>query len=153
MDGAIEVAPARYDEDFHVWAQQQAAAIRAQDWKNVDWEHLAEEVETLGASDRRELENRITTIIEHLLKLDHGRVREPENGWRQTILTQRSRIERLLNRVPSLRPSVGDIILAEYPQARRDALGSFAIYEPDADYGSVLPEASPYGADDVLGEG
>ena len=151
MDGAADLTPPSYDDDLHAWAKRQAAAIRARDWDALDWEHLAEEVETLGASDRRELENRIATILEHLLKLDHGRNREPENGWKQTILTQRSRLERLLKRVPSLAPSVGDVILAEYPTARRDALKSFAIFEPDVDYDAVLPPECPYDEAAVLG--
>jgi hypothetical protein len=41
-----------YDTDFYAWTQQQAAALRAKDWAAVDIEHLAEEVDDLGASIR-----------------------------------------------------------------------------------------------------
>lgn len=151
MDGAQDVAHSRYDADFLIWSKEQAAAIRARDWAAVDWDHVAEEIESLGISERNELENRITTIIEHLLKLEYGQNREPEKGWRQTILTQQSRIERLLRKVPSLVPTVSDVITAEYTQARRDALRSFAIYEPGVDYEGVLPVDCPFGRAEVLG--
>ena len=48
-----------YDEDFVAWTQQQAKALRAAAGSRtnqpLDWENLAEEVEDLGKSVRREL--------------------------------------------------------------------------------------------------
>ena len=150
MDGTKQIARTRYDEDFLLWAREQARAIRARDWNAVDWENVAEEMDSLGISERNELENRIATILEHLLKLDHGKVREPEAGWKQTILTQRKRLDRLLGKMPSLRRPVPDVIKAEYAGARRSALQSFALYEPGTDYDDILPTENPYAPGDVL---
>jgi hypothetical protein len=46
-----------YDQDFFLWTQEQAAALRRAKDSNLplDWENLAEEIECLGKSDRREL--------------------------------------------------------------------------------------------------
>jgi Domain of unknown function DUF29 len=62
-----------YEADFVRWTEQQSSAIRdaARSGANLplDWENLAEEIESLGRSQRRELRSRISVIIEHLLKL------------------------------------------------------------------------------------
>ena len=42
-----------YDTDFYAWTQTQATALRAKESKTLDWDHLAEEIESLGRSDRR----------------------------------------------------------------------------------------------------
>ena len=150
MDGTKEIARTRYDEDFLVWAREQARAIRARDWNAVDWENVAEEMDSLGISERNELENRIATILEHLLKLDHGRVREPERKWRLTVEAQRDDIEDLMSKMPSLRRLVPDTVEAAWPRARRKALRAFALFEPEVRYDRILPEDNPYALDDVL---
>ena len=59
-----------YDEDFVRWSEEQSRALReaARSGVNLplDWENLAEEVESLGRSQRRELRSRIAVILEHL---------------------------------------------------------------------------------------
>jgi len=50
---------AGYEEDFVLWAKRQAALIRAHKLDLVDWQNVAEEIESLGISDRRELGGRI----------------------------------------------------------------------------------------------
>ena len=56
-----------YDEDFVRWTEEQAAALRRAKGSNLplDWENLAEEIESLGKSDRRELRSQITRILRH----------------------------------------------------------------------------------------
>jgi hypothetical protein len=64
-----------YDEDFVAWSEQQAEALRAAartgSNQQLDWENLAEEIESLGRSQRRELRSRLSVIMEHLVKLEH----------------------------------------------------------------------------------
>jgi predicted YcjX-like family ATPase len=75
-----------YDEDFVRWTEEQAAALRQAKRSNLplDWENLAEEIESLGRSDRRELRLQITRILRHLLKLEASPAAEPRAGWRST---------------------------------------------------------------------
>ena len=66
-------APATYDNDFFVWTQQQAAALRlTRDLigDSVDVEHVAEELEDMGKRDLREVGSFLSRLIEHLLKLN-----------------------------------------------------------------------------------
>ena len=94
-----------YDEDFFRWTEEQAAALRQANGSNLplDWENLAEEIESLGRSDRRELRSQITRILRHLLKLEASHAAEPRAGWRSTVREARSEIEGVLDDSPSLR--------------------------------------------------
>jgi hypothetical protein len=53
--GEVEMAKASalYDEDFVRWTEEQAAALRRAKGSNLplDWEYLAEEIESLGKSE------------------------------------------------------------------------------------------------------
>ena len=66
--------PPLYERDFCHWTAEQAAALRAAAARRLDlaldFENLAEEIESLGRSDRRALVSHIKRVIEHLLKLN-----------------------------------------------------------------------------------
>ena len=49
--------PELYDQDFYQWTQEQAALLREGAWQDLDVINLAEEIESLGKSDRRALEH------------------------------------------------------------------------------------------------
>ena len=57
-----------YEEDFYAWTQTTAALIREGKWHDLDREAVAEEIESLGKSDWRELASRIAVLLRHLLK-------------------------------------------------------------------------------------
>ena len=57
-----------YDRDFYAWANEQAALIRAGRLEEVDLENVAEEIESMGRSERRELINRLAVLLLHVLK-------------------------------------------------------------------------------------
>ncbi len=91
-----------YDVDFLLWTEAIAAKLRARDFANLDLENLIEEIEGLGKSDKKELLNRLATLIEHLLKRVYVNMPECFNGWERTIREQRKQIKRELKFSPSL---------------------------------------------------
>lgn len=107
-------AKSLYDEDFLLWSKEQAEALRAaaKGGANLplDWEHIAEEIEDLGKSNRRELRNRLLAILEHLLKLQYSPAVNPRAGWRATIIRERAMIEGLLDDSPSLRGELPELV-------------------------------------------
>ncbi len=105
------------------WTEQQAAALRTAAAMRVnaplDWENLAEEVESRGRSQRRELGSRIRVIIEHLRKLQVSAAPLPRRGWRATVIRERSEILTLLKQSPSLRNDIPELMEEELETARR----------------------------------
>jgi hypothetical protein len=114
-----------YAGDLVLWAEDQARALRAAGRARVnlpiDWENVAEEIESLGKSQLRELASRIGVILVHLIKLEASPSAEPRAGWRETIIEQRGEIERLIEDSPSLRQEVGGIIAKGMRGALRQA--------------------------------
>jgi hypothetical protein len=98
-----------YDSDIHAWAMQQAALLRAGSWRELDLENIAEEIEGLGKSQRRELVNRLAVLLAHLLK---WRVQPSLRGtsWQLTIREQRRRLQFHLDDNPSLRARLDEWI-------------------------------------------
>ena len=64
----------RYDDDFYAWTQHQAEVLRSMAVADnrFDREHVAEEIEDLGKSERDAVRSQIRRIIEHLLKLGYS---------------------------------------------------------------------------------
>src|SRR5882724_4225639 len=110
-----------YEQDFFLWTKEQAAALRLAKNSNLplDWENLAEEIESLGKSDRRELRSQITRVLRHLLKLEVSPAAEPRAGWRATIDEARSEIEGLLEDSPGLRREADGLIKKQIHAAAR----------------------------------
>ena len=93
---------ATYEDDFYAWTQTQAERLRARAHNEIDWENVAEEIDSLGSSDRRQLRNRFAVLTAHLLK---WRLQHELRGtsWTVTISNQRDGILDLVQQSPSLR--------------------------------------------------
>ena len=134
-----------YEQDFFAWTQTTAALIRAGKWYDIAPETLAEEVESLGARDHRELRRRLQRLVTHLLKWQYQPARrQTGHSWRSTIQTQRQEIADLLEQSPSLRRTVPDALSARYALACEHASAQTRL--PLA----TCPEACPWTAEQVL---
>ena len=109
-----------YDEDFYAWAFQQAEFLRAGNLTAADIGNIAEEIESMGRSEKRELESRLTVLLAHLLKW-RFQVGRRGRSWQITIEQQRRRLKKHLNDNPSLNSSIGDTITSAYEDARIEA--------------------------------
>jgi hypothetical protein len=144
-----------YDTDVFVWSHRQADLLRrmgAGERVNdqVDWANVAEEIESLGNSDRRDLSSRIQTILRHLIKLQASPATEPRAGWQRTVVEQRLQIGRLLKDSPSLRQLVPEAINDEMAGARMLALLDLAEFGEQA---LADPGQLTFSEDHVLGPG
>ncbi|MCS6958587.1 MAG: DUF29 domain-containing protein [Pseudanabaenaceae cyanobacterium SKYGB_i_bin29] len=106
-----------YDRDFALWVEDTVAKLQNQDFSHLDLGNLIEEVASLGKRDRRELLNRMTTLLEHLLKLRYVDLPECCNGWRVTIKRTQRKLYLLLQDSPSLRNFARENILECYQVA------------------------------------
>src|SRR5664279_1777910 len=81
---------AAYDVDFLSWSERQAALLRrvgAGEKVNdqVDWENVAEEIESVGQSERRSLASHVRNVLEHLAELTTSPAIDPRAGWQDTV--------------------------------------------------------------------
>ena len=123
-------ASGTYERDFYAWANRQAHLLRAGRLAEADIEHIAEEIESMGRSEKRELIARLGVLLTHLLKWRFQPALRG-NSWRLMIQEQRRRLVRHLDDNPSLR-----FLLAE---ATADAYGD-ALLAAQRETG--LPEAT-----------
>lgn len=79
----------------------------------MDREHLAEEIESVGARERRELRGRLARLRQHLLKWQY----QPElrsRSWATTIRAQRDEIGAVLADSPNLHPRIPELLAGAY---------------------------------------
>jgi hypothetical protein len=94
-----------YDIDFYVWTQEMARRLRARDVAALDWENIAEEIESMGKRDYRGLSSRMEVLLTHLLKWRFQEEKRSRSG-RGTIDIQRRHIEKIVGDSPSFRPRI-----------------------------------------------
>jgi hypothetical protein len=132
-----------YDIDFYRWTQKQAAALRGKDFGALDLDNLAEEIESLGRSDRRAIVSHLERLLLHLLKWRwQPQGRGP--SWRSTIRHARREIAKLLAESPSLHDYPARQLAAAYRHARDDAADETDLSLP------TFPDVCPWAAQQIL---
>lgn len=130
-----------YETDFYSWTQQQAQLLRCKQTEQIDWNHLAEEIEDMGRSEKRELGSRLEILIMHLLKWQF----QPNlrsRSWKLTIKEQRLRLEKLLEESPSLKFCIEDV---------KGKIYTLAVISAEKETGlSSFPKSCPYNLTEIL---
>jgi hypothetical protein len=134
-----------YETDFYGWTQQQAKALENQQILDLDWHNLQEEIQALGRQEYRELVNRLSVLIGHLLKWQYQSEKR-SRSWFLTIREQRRAIQRHLRHNPSLKSRLEDAIIDGY-----EAGVDLALRETDLPLSTFL-ETSPYSFDQLLND-
>jgi hypothetical protein len=132
-----------YDQDFYAWANEQAGLLRAGRLSEADSEPIAEEIESMGRSEKRELVNRLTVVLLHLLTRQHQPTLRGTR-WRLTVEEQRNQIEDHLADNPSLKSAVQEAVVAAY---RNALLG--AARETGLDRG-LFPLICPWSLEQIM---
>ena len=141
----------RYDDDFYAWTQHQAEVLRtmAVADNRFDRENVAEEIETLGRSERDAVRSQVRRIIEHLLKLAYSPAPKPRFGWMASIAEARAALDDKLS--PTLRRDAETVLSQLFRDGRRQAeLGLRAYGEIQA--ADTLPQTCPWSLDDICRE-
>ncbi len=132
-----------HDNDFYAWTQQQVALLRLHYWHQLDVVGLIEEIESMGARERRELISRLAILIAHLLKWQY----QPSfrgRSWLLTIKEQRRQLQRVLKDNPSLMVRLPELIVDAYGDALLLAAKETGLDE------SLFPEQCPYSEEGIL---
>jgi hypothetical protein len=143
-----------YDQDFLLWTEEQATALRRARDSNLplDWENLAEEIESLGASQRTELNSQIRRVLRHLFKLEASPAVDPRAGWRATVRDARIEIEDLLETSPSLRREIDAVSKRQSTTAAKLAAHDLEDHGESADAVWARLEKGGFTAEQILGD-
>jgi hypothetical protein len=132
-----------YEQDFYRWAHEQSELLKTGRFGELDAGHLADEIEGMGKSQKRELLNRLVILLLHLLKWQFQPGLRSRSG-QLTVKEQRRRIERHLADNPSLAAELPAVLAEAYELAALGAERETGLPE------STFPAACPYAADEVL---
>ncbi len=116
-----------YEEDFVAWLEDQARRARRGEAGELDLDNIAEELEGMARSDRREIRNRLIVLLIHLLKYS-AQPRRRSSGWLATIGEQRSRIATVIDDSPSR--AALETGLPESAFAERCPFGAGEVLDP-----------------------
>ncbi|MGL6342978.1 MAG: DUF29 domain-containing protein [Waterburya sp.] len=112
-----------HEQDFNLWIEEIKQKIQNQDFVDMDWDNLLDEIDDMGKSEKRSLESYLQRLIEHILKLKYWESEREKNyrHWRAEVANFRNQINRLLKRNPSFKKYMEEIypeIFAEVVQVR-----------------------------------
>jgi hypothetical protein len=132
-----------YERDFYAWANEQAALLRAGRLGEADIAHIAEEIESMGKTEKRELLSRLAVLLLHLLK---WRFQPTLRGrsWRLSVEEQRMQLAIHLADNPSLKSVLEPTIADAY---RLAGIGAQRETGLDA---ATFPAACPWSFDQMM---
>jgi hypothetical protein len=131
-----------YDDDLVAWALANARLLRAGRVQDIDVDHLAEELEDLGKSERRALRSHLRNLILHLLKWAYQPgLRGP--SWRRSINNARRALDDIIEDSPSLERELTPMLPKTYGQARADAALETGLPE------TAFPPNCPFGLEQL----
>ena len=138
---------AEYGRDYYGWVAAQVRALRKRNSHQIDWDNLAEEVESLGRQEEQRLQSQLARIFEHALKLRHASntvLERDARAWRISIRNARRHAAKLIRENPSLKRKLSAILAEAYLDGRDAALAALDLAEPE------IAETSPWTAAQVL---
>ena len=132
-----------YVRDFHAWANKQAALLRAGQFAAADIEHIAEEIESLGRSETRELVNCVGALQLYLLRSRYQPKRRSAN-WQASIKLRRLNLAKHLRDNPSLKAKLPEAMTDSYRWAAAEIAEETRLAVSD------LPEKCPWSFDEMM---
>ncbi|MCP2729987.1 DUF29 domain-containing protein [Limnofasciculus baicalensis] len=132
-----------YETDYLRWIETTLAQLQMEDYSNIDWENLIEEIGDMARSERRSLESNLTVIITHLLKWQY----QPNfrsGSWKGSIAEHRRRIRKALKESPSLKSYLEEILAECYLDAVEIAMAETGLSV------EIFPQVCPYQSIEVL---
>lgn len=136
-----------YEHDLYAWITRNVQLLREGRLTEIDAEHIAEELESMGRSEKYQLMNCLAILFAHLLKWQY----QPEHrsgSWKGTIREQRKRISILLKENPSFKSEriAAEVVFDAYDIAITRASVETGFAE------TAFPSVCPYTIDQALDE-
>ncbi len=136
------------DEDFHAWLLQQASLLRRKQYRELDWQHIAQELEDMAGAEKRELRRRLATLFEHFLKMEYQAEKQRERGRKNTLAKTRTAIEVLLEQSPGLKGQLKEFAAKAYADGCRYAGTDLGLSRPQ--WEKAFPPTPPWSIKQLL---
>jgi Domain of unknown function DUF29 len=131
-----------YERDILAWSEHQADLLRrlgrGERVNDVDWVHVAEEIEDVGLSELHSVESFLDLMLVHLLKLHAWPDGEFRAHWRGEILAFQKNARRRFS--PSMRQRI------DLTTLYAEAVMQLQAIDPDI----RLPAENPFSLDQLL---
>ena len=134
---------ATYQGDFYTWTREQGALLRAGRFDAIDWENIAEEIESLGRNEFDKLVSFYALVMLHMLKWEH----QPNlrsRSWAISIENHREHAAEVLAENPGLKSRLGEALERAYRRARGEAIAETGLRK------STFPDTCPFTLKEVL---
>jgi hypothetical protein len=134
-----------YQEDYSLWIEQTTQQLREQNADNLDWQHLAEEIEDLGKELKHKVDSYLKQLLIHLLLYQYWTEEKDRCGigWRIEINNFRDELEWLFESKNLYNYFLTRIDLI-YTKARRQAILKTQLNE------QTFPKICPFSVEQIL---
>jgi hypothetical protein len=145
-----------YNRDFQEWLEKTKTLLMQRNFESLDLEHLIEELENLGKSEKKTLKSNLKILLAHLLKLQvqYDAPSEMKGSWYRSVDEHRTRVLDDLNTSPSLKFYLETAIAEGFSDTLRLAIkegkrASFGVRIPDL---NEYPSSNPFSIEQILNE-
>ncbi|MBW4528053.1 MAG: DUF29 domain-containing protein [Phormidium tanganyikae FI6-MK23] len=132
-----------YEADYYLWLQDTIEKLKHQNYEQVDWENLLDEIEDMPKRERRSLESNLVVVLLHLLKWQY-QFSQRSGSWSGSIIEHRRRIRKALRDSPSLKRYLEEVLEECYESAVQQASAETEL--PIGEF----PKECPYSIAEVL---
>ena len=143
--------PSLYDDDIVTWAEQQASTLRElarrPELSNIlDWENVAEEIESVGRSQIHAVEQLLLQTLIHVLKYMSAPTAQSTRSWRSEVIAFHAAACRAYS--PGMRRRIDWTRL--WTMARKQAEASLQVYDDHLVTG--LQDTMPFTPGEMMSE-
>lgn len=131
------------EQDYELWLESTINQLRQRNFDAIDIDLLIKEIAEMGGSLKDALENNLIVILAHLIKWKY-QPNYRSGSWRGSIKEYRRRINKSIQKHPSLKKYYEDIFLDCYPPALDWAIAETGL-SPD-----IFPQQCPFNAQQVI---
>jgi len=143
MNIPIQDLELTYERDYQQWLEETVLILKNRQPDRLDYEHLIEELESLGNEQKNAVESLTIQVLQHLLFYQYWQSERDynERHWRTEIIAFRTQLE--LRLTTNLR---------NHLQSRLDYLYSKAKKIAETKTNLQLPLQNPYSLTEILDE-
>jgi hypothetical protein len=136
-----------YDVDYLQWLEETIEQLKTRQINQLDYEHLIEDLETLGREQRHQIESYLKQLLKHLLLYQYWESERDycENGWKEEIRNFRDELELRLQSKTLYNYLLGRFETI-YSKARKMAIDKTGLSP------QTFPQNCPYTFEQILDE-